>query len=302
MTASSARYHYPDASTATVAPLTEEQLAERRVREGETVVFSQDRHWIKVGPGLYDAIHWLSRRSDEEARPPVPRCLGFRTALSEEAAASANGTIPIHLLRNIHDWCVDTVPSERMRRYLKSFEKGEVRIVVVTDPAVFHDQGYEVMRSYRSRTGRAETIPTREKYLRSLEQRVSDPAWLVLAGMRGDTLLGYSTQWAVGRTAYLHSLVVSAEGLDARLSPALNFQAVQVYRGSGLIDEVSPGLHLPGKEGITDFKMRQGFELVRLPSRVWLNPVASSILRRFRPHKHYRFTGRAPKRVLKDEL
>lgn len=302
MTASSGRYDYPDASAARIVPLTEEQLAERLEHEGRTVVRSRGRLWIKVGPGMYDAIHWLSRRSGAEARPPAAPCLGYRAALSDEEAAAANGAIPLHVLSNVHECRLESVPSREIRRDLRAFEKGEVRIVVVTDTAVFHDQGFEVLRSCRSRTGRGDDMPSHTKYLRSVERRVGDTAWLILAGLRGDTLLGYSAQWAVGRTAYLHTLVVSDEGLDARLSPALNFAAVQVYRRSGLIDEVSAGMHLPAKEGISSFKIRQGFDLVRVPSRVWLHPLVSSYLRLFRPHKHYRFTGREPRRVLEAEL
>ena len=287
------RYDYSDVSVATVTPMTEEQLAAQRVREGLKVVLSHGRYWLRISPGLYDGIHWLSRRDPEEIRRPTLLCWGFRGALSDDHASEASGSIPIHLLRDLKDFDLEHVPSKEIRHHLRAFWKQDVRIVHVNSPEVLRDQGYEVFCSWLSRTEHR-SPDSKAHYLGAIERTLQNPGTLVLAGMAGDRLLGYSTQWAVDRTAYLHELVVSTEALDMHLSAAINHECIQVFRRTGLIDEICPGLHMPDKGGLSTFKARQGFELTHVPCLVHMNSLAATFIRRRYPDKFYRFTGQEP--------
>ena len=283
-------YDYPEASSASLAPLSEEMLATQRVREGRKVVLAHGRYWMEISPGLFDGIHWLSRRSPDEIRRPRGLCWGFRGALTDEYAAQATGSVPVHLMKGISGYSLASVPSKEIRRHLRAFPKQGVRIVHVNDPAVLSDQGYDVYCSWLSRT-KHRAPPSRATYLSEVKATVMAPGWMVLAGMADNRLLGYSVQWAVDRTAYLHELVVSTEAMEMHLSAALNFCCLEVFRDSGVIDEVCPGLHMPEQEGLSDFKSRQGFEVTQVPSIVWMQFLAAAIVRRRFPYKYYRFTG-----------
>jgi len=289
----SPHYNYPDASKAVVVPLSEEQLARRLSSEGGKVRMVHGRYWLEVLPGLYDGVHWLSRHTAEEVRKPASLCWGYRAALHHTESDGANGAIPMHLITDVEAYDISGLPS-RTRRELRQFRRNDVRIVHINRPEVFRDQGYEVMCSWLARTRHRTAAPVK-RYLADAERNVLDPTRLVLAGMAGDKLLGYSTSWVVEGSVYIWEFHVSPEAFPLHLSTALWFETAQVYRRSGVAREICAGLAMPEKEGLTSYKNRLGFQLVRIPTRVWLLRLLSTYIRSRHPYQYYRFTGEEPR-------
>lgn len=285
-------YNYPDASKAVIVPLSEEQLARRLASEGSKIRVVHGRHWLEVLPGLYDGVHWLSRHTIEEVSKPGWLCWGYRAALHTAESYDANGAIPMHLITDVEAYDINQLPS-RTRRELRQFERNDVRIVYINHPEVFRDQGYEVMCSWLARTKHRAAAPVK-RYLADAERNVLDPTRLVLAGMAGERLLGYSTSWVVDGSVYIWEFHVSPEAFPLHLSTALWFETAQVYRRSGLAREICAGLAMPEKEGLTSYKNRLGFQLVRIPARVWLLRLLSGYVRSRHPYQYYRFTGEEP--------
>jgi hypothetical protein len=284
---------YPDASTAEIIPMTEAHLAQRLVAKGKKIVEAHGALWVQTAPGFYECLHPLRRVSASQADKPRVLCAGYRAALCEQDTHLSNAQMPVHLLDDVAGYDLQAVPSRKIRQHLRSIPKQRVDIVRVDRPAILLEQGYEVMVSWSSRVSPGD-LPTRERYLRSVEQKVEDPYWLVLAGISNTTLLGYITSWAVGSTAYLDQIFVRTEAMSTHLSAALTFEAVQAIRRHGSVREVCPGPHRPEAPGLTDFKMRMGFPVVAVPIYSWLFPPAALYLRRRRPHLYYRLTGRGP--------
>jgi ribosomal protein S18 acetylase RimI-like enzyme len=291
----SPHYNYPDASKAVIVPISEQQLAKRIASEGGKIRRVHGRYWLEVLPGLYDGIHWLSRHTVKEVSKPALLCWGYRAALHNEESLDANGAIPMHLITDVEAYDIHGLPP-RTRRELRQFQRHDARIVYVDSPEVFRDQGYEVMCSWLERTRHRAAAPIKS-YLADAERNVLDPTRLVLAGMTGDKLLGYSTSWVVEGSVYIWEFHVSPEAFPLHLSTALWFETAQVYRRNGLAREICAGLAMPEKERLTDYKNRLGFQLVRIPTRVWLLPVLSRYIRSRHPYQYYRFTGEEPSRV-----
>jgi ribosomal protein S18 acetylase RimI-like enzyme len=291
----SPHYNYPDVSKAVVVPLSEEQLARRLASEGSKIRLVHGRYWLEVLPGLYDGIHWLSRHTVEEVSKPALFCWGYRAALHNTESTDANGALPMHLMTDVEGYDINRLPS-RTRRELRQFQRNDVRIVYVNRPEVFRDQGYEVMCSWLARTRHRAAAPVK-RYLADAERNVLDPTRLVLAGMAGDKLLGYSTSWVVEGSVYIWEFHVSPEAFPLHLSTALWFETAQVYRRSGVAREICAGLAMPEKESLTSYKNRLGFELVRIPTRVWLLRLLSGYIRSRHPYQYYRFTGKEPRGV-----
>ncbi len=293
MTGLAGRYDYPDMAGVRIDPPNEQQLAARLAQRGKRIVEFRGRYWLEAFPGFYDGLHWLSRRSIGEIGRPTWPCWGYRAALLDGEESFANCTIPIHLLSNLAEYTLESIPSKGMRYDLRVFDRqSDIRIVHVTDTRVLDDQSYDVMMSTRVRTRREAKAPPRERFLASAHRHAHDQGRLVVAGMTGDTLLGYMTSWSVGRTAYLHMLWVATEAMDSSLSAALYFETIQAFRRSGTVDEVCGGLHFPEKPSLGFFKERLGFTVARVPSRVLLWSPAAAYLRRTRPNQCYRLTGR----------
>jgi len=291
----SPHYNYPDASKAVIVPLSEEQLARRVASEGGKVRMVHGRYWLEVLPGLYDGIHWLSRHTVEEVSKPALLCWGYRAALHNAESLDANGAIPMHLITDVEAYDISGLPP-RTRRELRQFQRHDVRIVHVNSPDVFRDQGYEVMCSWLARTRHRTAAPVK-RYLADAERNVLDPTRLVLAGMAGDKLLGYSTSWVVEGAVYIWEFHVSPEAFPLHLSTVLWFETAQVYRRSGAAREICAGLAMPEKDGLTSYKNRLGFQLVRIPTRVWLHRLLSGYIRSRHPYQYYRFTGEEPRRA-----
>lgn len=284
---------YPDADKATIAPLTEERVAERFARGGTRVVLARGRFWREMAPGVYGSVHDLSRSSPAEAKRPRTACWGYRTTLNDEAASHATGRLPIHLITDAHNYDVARLPA-RTRRELRQFERNDVRLVHLNDPWILREQGYEVMLSWIRRTRHRAPEP-QATYYATVERIVRDPAHVVLAGIRGNQLLGYSVSWVIDGSAHIKFFVISSQALPLHLSTALWFETAQFFRRNGLAKEISAGLAMPEREGLTDYKNRLGFKLVYLPSAVWLLPGLSTLIRRRYPYKYYRFTGIDPR-------
>ncbi len=284
------RYDYPDVSLAVIQPLTEEQLAAQRARNGEKVRLVHGRYWRETLRGFFEPIHWLARLAPDEATRPALGW-GFRAVLDEKHAATATASLPLHLIGDLSTYEEATLPGDA-RRAIRRLARQGVRIVHVTDPRILRDQGYDILLDWRQRVGRPGSARSRDDYLAEFDKRVSDPGWLTLAAIEGDRLLGYQTAFAVDDVAYLHEIKVATTALSRGLTAVLDFETMRVLKGTDSVRRATIGLHEPEKPSLTAYKVRHGFPVVQVPARVWMLKPAELLLRWRSPMAYYRLTGR----------
>ncbi len=276
-----------DVSEAVLTSMTEEEFANWRREQGAHVACHRGRYWEEIRPGFYQPIHWMARLSAEQATRPAPLSWGFRATLCEDEAA-ANGSMPVHLLSDVEDYDLQSLPSTR-RRHIRKCHK-RVKIVELTSPALLQEQGYEVLLSAVTRTGYGK-LPSRKDYLAGLADYITPGRRLVLAGLIGDKLGGYFTGYAVSGTAYMEDTIIATEALSTDMSSGLQFEFVQVCRRSGEIREIVSGQHSPEDSGLCAFKEEMGFPVKHVPTKVRMNPIMGKFIRWCRPHVYYRLTG-----------
>jgi hypothetical protein len=114
---------------------------------------------------------------------------------------------------------------------------------------------------------------------------------MVLAGLVGGKLGGYLEGHIVGTTAYIGAVHIATNALRTQIGTALVFDFVQICRQSKGVHEIMYGLHVPEDPALTFFKQGMGFPVIRLHSRVRINPLVGTLLRRWRPNTYYRLTG-----------
>ena len=132
------------------------------------------------------------------------------------------------------------------------------------------------MAEWRGRKGLS--LPTRSGYLTQAEWRLESGAWLALAAMREDDLLGYTWVWAVEQAAYLHeyAILTSTMTKGLRLSALLNFEAVAVLQRTGTVGEISAGLAQTEHPGALAYKLEQGYPVKHVPARLAMpRPMAA---------------------------
>jgi hypothetical protein len=266
----------------------EDELAAWRRAKGKRVIQHRGRWWEEVKPGFYHAIHWMARQRHHQAEQPTALCWGFRTTLHEEDAHLANGWLPAHILTDPATYDFDTLPRKVRNKLRKCGKFNE--IVQVTGPELLREQGYEVRCSVTDRL-RIWKPPPKREYLAGLDSYIGNPYLFVLAGLAGDKLGGYLEGRAVDGTAYIDHVYVHSSALFTEVSTGLVFEFVQACRRSGMIREVVYGLDLRSDEGLTHYKLKMGFPVVRVPARYWLFPLTGTFMHWWRPEVYYRITG-----------
>jgi len=275
-------------SESAIIPYTEFEFARKCRAMGDKIIEKNGQFWRETHPGFYQALHWLARIPAAKAIRPTSFCWGYRATLAEEDASAANGTMPVHLLRDISKYDMNYLTAKRRNALRKS--RNSVTVVELTGPAMLNDRGYEVFRSSAIRTGYS-SIPTRKVYLGTVAQNFMVQT-LALAGLVRNSLAGYLIGHAVGSTAYMDSLILATEHLSTQIGTALVYDFVQICRRSDAIHEIVYGQHSREDQSLVAYKEGMGFPVVYLPSMVYIHPFVEAILRRYKPHVYYRLTGR----------
>jgi hypothetical protein len=131
--------------------MTEAEVAWMRAKEGDTVVQRDGRHWWTTFPGFYQPIHLLARLKPAEIRRPALLWWGYRAALIEEDACSANGSLPVYLLSGIDQFTEGALARNR-RSDLRRCRR-EVELCQLREPSLLMEQGYRVFMSAVGRLG-----------------------------------------------------------------------------------------------------------------------------------------------------
>jgi hypothetical protein len=279
-----------DIAEARVPDVTETAWAEHLRARGRRVVQHRGRSWQQVLPGFYRPVHLMARLSAREATRPTPACWGFQACLADGDAELANASMPTHLISDLRSFDEDLLPKGRRNNLRRARERAQ--LVVLTDPLLLRDQGYDVLVSAHERTGYGPLPRTREQYVAGLARFTEPSPYVVLAGLVDGRLAGYLIGYAVDGTAYAADGVVATWALRTNISAGLFYEFVYACRRSGTITEIVDGLHARENEGLSRSKELNGIPVVRVPARLTMVPGAAAVLRRRDPHKYYRMSGR----------
>lgn len=277
-----------DISEAVINSMTEAEYVEWRKKANTKLVYHQNRYWEELRSGFYQPVHLLARLSERQATRPKLSCWGFRSALARNDLAAANGSIPVHLLTNISDYNLQSLPSKR-RNHVRRCRK-RAKIMELTDSTILKKYGYEVVVSALKRA-KYKNPPQKDKYIESLTNYVSPCRRLILAGIVEDKLGGYMECHAIDGTAYIQNVYIASEALPSNIGTGLVFDFVQICIRSGGINEIVYGQHSREDERLCIFKQGMGFPAVHVPAKVQINSIIGKFIQWRSPHSYYRLTG-----------
>lgn len=277
-----------DAAEAYLTSMTEQEHATWLAQRGRKIVLHKGRHWLETYPGFYTATHLMSKMTAQEATRPTTFCWGFRAPLDDAYARKANGSLPLHLLRDIDNYTLQN-RSPRCRNKLRNLHK-RVRIVELHKPDLLLDQGYDVLRSAHDRNHYG-SLPKCSEYQKAVERYYDSGRGLIIGGLVDGKLEGYLTCNAVDETAYIEDLFLDTQYLRANIGLGLFFEFIQICRRSNSICQVIHGQHAREVTGLCRHKEELGLSVVQIPTRVWFAPLTDRIVKQLRPHAYYRLTG-----------
>jgi hypothetical protein len=218
---------------------------------------------------------------------PAGLCWGFRMPLRSEDADLATGTMPVHLLTGLSDYGLQSIKQSR-RSIVRKFWK-QVEVVQLTSPDLLREQAYAVVLADHARHGYGR-LPSRAEYQATIE-RFFAYELVTLAGLVEGRLGGFVTALVVGSTAYIEEIQVATAALQTGMATGLLYEIVQVCKHSPGVQEVVHALHARENPSLSYFKEDLGFRITHVPQRVWLAPLAKTMIRRMRPHAYYRLFG-----------
>jgi hypothetical protein len=282
---SSAPEHWEEAR---IPVLGEAAFAAWQEELGHRVIEHRGRYWIEVGRGFFQPIHPLARLRRDEATRPTRRCWGFRARLAQEDELHADASIPVHLLPDPQSYGLERLSGKR-RRYIRVSLR-DFDIVVLASPDILIDQGYRLAEEAHAHN-RNSDLQAPGAFRRKVESNFVPGRGLALAALQHDRLLGFTLVYAVDGVAYEHSGRIGREGLDRNVRLCMFHVVASIAQRSAGVVELMNGFHSREAESLCAFKHNQGCEVVQVPARAWFAPPIEPVLRRMRPHTHYRLAG-----------
>jgi hypothetical protein len=269
--------------------LSEEAMAAREREQGREVVAHGGRWWLQTAPGFYQPVCLMTPLRAEQATRPTALCWGFRAALAPEDAGRADAALTVHTLPDLGRYGPASLAPGQRRRVAKALR--EFDVVALDSPDLLLEQGYALVAEAHARNPGV-PMPSRPRFERWAASYFAPRRGLVLAALRHGRLLAFNTQSAVEGVVYGETAYAGAEGRRHGLCACLFHAAATIASRTPGVHTLVDGQHARENQGLCDFKRSLGLELARVPALVWLAPVAGPLLRRVRPHAHYRLTGR----------
>lgn len=278
----------PDAE---VRSLSEDELADVRAAEGASVARRSGRPWASIFPGFYQPVNLVARLTSAEVGRPTTACWGYRAAVVAEDAASANGSVPVHLVDGLDHLHMERMAHGRVQDLRKCRARIEFRLI--RDPDIFDSAGFAVYASAQQRLHYWENLDD-AAYRRQIRKRVADPRRLFVGGFLDSVLGGYLESYIVDGVIFARELIVATDLLRSGISTGLYVETIEMGLRAGAVHAACLGLETPERPGLTRFKDSLGAPVVHLPARSSIPaPVAAYIGAR-RPNVLYRLVGRRP--------
>ena len=268
--------------------MTEAELASMRAEEGATVIERNGRFWGETFTGFFQPIHQLARLRAADVRRPTWRCWGYRAALVHDDMDGANGSIPVHLMRDLARF-TERVFDESRRRDLRRCRR-EVEIRRLQDPEPFLKAGWNVYRSAKQRVPYGGLLSEVE-YRAQMERRASDPRRLFIAGFVDGNLAGYLESYAVDGILYGRDLFVASDMMRTGIATGLYLETIEIGARAGTIEAICLGPVLLERPGLGWFKEGMGFPVVDVPAQIAIPAPIGAFIKLRRPAVHYRLTG-----------
>jgi hypothetical protein len=273
---------------ATVRMMSEAEAGAWAAERGRRVARHQSRVWEQVRPGFYQPVHVLGPLAQSELSRPAIACWGYRAVVPPGSETETR--LVVYLIDDLAGYDEGVLTSKR-RGTLRRAQRSALRLVPLENDSLLQRDGYEVCLSAYDRFGFG-TKPTPEQYAQRLtDQHVGDRSCGV-AAVLDDRLVGYILAHVIEGTSYGEDFHVHTDALRTNASTALLYEMLQLLRQSRVVTRVFNGVVCREDEGLDTFKTSMGFVHTAFPTRVHLWPGAGPLLRRCRPNRYERLTGK----------
>lgn len=256
---------------------------------GQRVFPVKHIYWRRVRRFFYrPVLPFQEFRPSAGGFPFWGRIGGFQHAVPSNE--QANSFLNYLMFENASAYSLESLDYNRKRQVKQAMKQFEIRPVSSVDE--FKRNAYPVYLSFFNRTQYQHGSRRRERdfFCRWADELFRIPQAVVLGGYRNGVLGGVSVSLLAEDTLCYKMFFCDTESLKRGLSDLMLHSVKQSVAASRCAKQVFAGMY-NGGNGLDDFYLLRGFQLVRKPALLCLSPLAAVALKRFLPDAYARLAG-----------
>jgi hypothetical protein len=271
----------------TVPSVSEPEYSEFLRLQGQTIIQFNGRYWQENPKGFLRPVQYLAQLEDRPKGKPPGRHWGFMAPVPVNLATNC---ITVHLMENVAGYDFEKLSKKARNLVRKGMKNLEIK--EIADPTILKNEGYDIYVSSMRRTARKPI--SYEEYIVDVDRLVAPGYRLVLGARREGRLVAYMSAHAINGIAQAHDLQINYEGSKYEAARVLMHEMLTAIQRSGDIEKFAIGWYCRELPGLTDYKIRSGFPLTKIPVYIKMNPAVRCLLKFLRPDQHSRLTGKLP--------
>lgn len=251
---------------------------------GQKTIRVNGLHWSRVRPLFYRPL--VPFREFVPGSLGAPRAAflgGFQHAVP--GGAHANSSLDMLMFQDAKSYTLNALDYNRKRQVKRAAKEFTIRRI--SDVAEFRTHAYPVYVSFYERTGYQYGSQRRHRdFFENWANRLFEiPSLLVLGGYRQQKLGGVSLSMLIGDTVFYATFFCDTESLRLFLSDLMLHFVREASAESPGVKQIFSGMH-KGGNGLDDFYLHRGCKIVRKPSLLKMNPLASLALKFLLPNQY----------------
>lgn len=267
--------------------LTIEELVAQDSSVEDYFHFHKGVWWRKIRPFFYQPAFFFQSIKPKSSSPAFCKALiGYHHVIPE--AFQANGHFRMLIYKDIKSYSFDLLDGKEKNLIRKAHKFLEIkRITDVNDLLI---DGYETYVSFRKRTNWGYDKSNYRIFSQWITKAFALKKRIFLGVYFNDKLIAYCIPYAVEGMAYIGVIISHSEYLIYRPNDLMINTFLAICKNSPDVTTANIG-PVSLKPSIDHFKMKYGFEIVKYPTYIWLNPFVKFIIKKFYKNKYNQLFG-----------
>jgi hypothetical protein len=268
-------------------PLTIEELVAQDSSVEDSFHFREGIWWRKIKPFFYQPAFFFQPIKPKSSSPAFCKALiGYHHVIPETFQANGHFRMMVH--KDIKSYSFDLLDGKEKNQIRKALKFLEVKRI--TDVNDLLTDGYETYVSFRKRTNWGRDKTNYHIFSQWIKKAFKLEKRLLLGTYYDNKLIAYASHYAVQAVAAISIIISHSDYLKYYPNDLLLNTFLTICKNSPNITMAQFG---PAslKPSLDSFKMKYGFETVKYPTYIWLNPFVKPLLKKFIRKKYKQLFG-----------
>jgi len=249
--------------------------------------FHEGVWWRRIRLFFYQPAFFFQPIEPKSSSPLKQKALiGYHHVVPDTFESNSYFKMLIH--RNVEEYSIDML-SRETKKNLKRADK-YLNIKEIIDIKDLLNDGYETYVSFRKRTNWGYDKSNYRIFSQWITKAFALKKRVFLGVYFNDKLIAYCDPYTVEGMAYIGVIISHSEYLIYRPNDLMLNTFLAICKNSPDVTTANIG---PAslKPSLDQFKMKYGFETVKYPTYVWLNPFVKPLLKKLYIKKYKQLFG-----------